>query len=45
MQREGNKYLRVHMIADGWYDEGSNRAEEIVKCMQEEVQTQLEDAK
>lgn len=45
MQREGNKYLRVHMIADGWYDEGSNRAEEIVKCMQEEVQTQLDDVK
>lgn len=45
MEREGNKYLRVHMIADGWYDEGSSRAEEMVKCVQEEVKMQLDDEK
>lgn len=45
MQREGNKFLRVHMIADGWYDEGTDKAEELVKCLQEEVLTQLDDTK
>lgn len=45
IQREGNKYLRVHMIADGWYDEGSSRAEEVVKCLQEEARIQLEEEK